>query len=92
MDQRLLDTHGITAVRLLVPEGPKDAGKTTACAVAVEADPSDADRRWLGRGAPHCRYVEAELLLKAWWHRDFADAHGVRVDPVTGLSPAVLVN
>ena len=101
---RILDTHAITAVRrwladdnaprLLVLEGPKDAGKTTACAVAVEADPSEADQRWLTRGAPHGRYIEAELLLKAWWHRDHVDASGVRIDadPITGLTPSALVN
>lgn len=81
------------APRLLVLAGQKDAGKTTACSVAVAADPSEADAVWVGRTAPRGRYVEAELLLKAWWHRDYLDesSRRVDVDPVTKLSPAVLV-
>lgn len=104
----LLETHALATVRrwllddqaprLLVLAGGKDAGKTTACAIAVEADPSEADQQWLTARAPRGRYVEAELLLKAWWHKDFVapdDPTGKRrvtEDPVTGLSPATLVH
>src|SRR5690606_7686087 len=77
------------ARRLLVLAGAKDSGKTTAAAFAVSVEPSPADRRWLTRGAAAGRYIEAELLLGAWWWVGArADAQGQArdADPVTGMN------
>jgi hypothetical protein len=82
------------ARRLLVLSGEKDSGKTTAAAYAAAADPTEADRRWLREGAPLGRYIEAELLIGAWYHRGVErDARGIEhvVEPLTGMNRAELV-
>lgn len=82
------------ARRLLVLSGKKDSGKTTAAAYAAAADPLEADRRWLREGAVLGRYIEAELLINAWYHRvGEKDAHDIKhaVEVVTGMSRVELV-
>lgn len=82
------------ARRLLVLSGKKDSGKTTAASYAAAADPNDADRRWLREGAPLGRYIEAEMLISAWYHRGTErDARGIdhAVEPITGMARADLI-